>query len=212
MSISSLFFVYAAKRWSICSWGFYDEERGFARGKANNNCCEALEALVEHCRRFPVINDDWKLGCYLSLNFGHEILTINWLWPTARNECWIESLILSMKGIMLHLQDWNYSHDSLGLSKYLSETAANRDCRLDLFALDSISGKLKLSTRYRSYSTKPMATGQVVGDLMAPAPVVVRETTNLDNAARLLLRDKLLSTSDLQLLMLRVSCWPSNKE
>ncbi|KAK6151206.1 hypothetical protein DH2020_016138 [Rehmannia glutinosa] len=32
--------------------------------------------------------------------------------------------------------------------------------------------------------------GQVVGDLMTPAPVVVRETTNLEDAARLLLETK----------------------
>ncbi|XP_031386813.1 CBS domain-containing protein CBSX2, chloroplastic-like isoform X2 [Punica granatum] len=32
--------------------------------------------------------------------------------------------------------------------------------------------------------------GQVIGDLMTPAPVVVRETTNLEDAARLLLETK----------------------
>ncbi|XVF61213.1 hypothetical protein PTKIN_Ptkin08bG0112000 [Pterospermum kingtungense] len=32
--------------------------------------------------------------------------------------------------------------------------------------------------------------GQVVGDLMTPAPLVVRETTNLEDAARLLLETK----------------------
>ncbi|KAH0995798.1 hypothetical protein GBA52_019662 [Prunus armeniaca] len=46
----------------------------------------------------------------------------------------------------------------------------------------------KLSTRYRTCSVKP--TGQVVGDLMTPAPVVVSETTNLEDVARLLLETK----------------------
>ncbi|KAJ8774584.1 hypothetical protein K2173_017030 [Erythroxylum novogranatense] len=32
--------------------------------------------------------------------------------------------------------------------------------------------------------------GQVVGDVMTPAPVVVRETTNLEDAARILLETK----------------------
>ncbi|MQL89531.1 hypothetical protein Taro_022107 [Colocasia esculenta] len=45
----------------------------------------------------------------------------------------------------------------------------------DLLALDSISGK---------------TNGKVIGDLMTPAPLVVRETTNLEDAARLLLETK----------------------
>ncbi|CAA7397788.1 unnamed protein product [Spirodela intermedia] len=50
----------------------------------------------------------------------------------------------------------------------------------DLLALDSISG-------YKFLFPEVDSTWKVVGDLMTPAPLVVRETTNLKDAARLLL-------------------------
>ncbi|KAE8668117.1 CBS domain-containing protein CBSX1 [Hibiscus syriacus] len=48
----------------------------------------------------------------------------------------------------------------------------------DLLALDSIS------------EIDEQKHGKVVGDLMTPSPLVVRETTNLEDAARLLLETK----------------------
>ncbi|TYG75413.1 hypothetical protein ES288_D03G029000v1 [Gossypium darwinii] len=79
----------------------------------------------------------------------------------------------------------------------------------DLLALDSISGrrtendlfpevdstwKLKQSSILQTFNEVQKllnkTNGQVVGDLMTPAPLVVRETTNLEDAARLLLETK----------------------
>ncbi|KAE9448480.1 hypothetical protein C3L33_19621, partial [Rhododendron williamsianum] len=72
----------------------------------------------------------------------------------------------------------------------------------DLLALDSISGgghsdanlfpdvdsSWKAFNRIQRLLSK--TNGKVVGDLMTPAPLVVRETTNLEDAARLLLETK----------------------
>ncbi|KAK4799428.1 hypothetical protein SAY86_024793 [Trapa natans] len=71
----------------------------------------------------------------------------------------------------------------------------------DLLALDSISGSShnvvifpdvdsswKAFNRIQRLLSK--THGKVVGDLMTPAPLVVRETTNIEDAARMLLETK----------------------
>ncbi|XP_044496508.1 CBS domain-containing protein CBSX1, chloroplastic-like isoform X6 [Mangifera indica] len=66
----------------------------------------------------------------------------------------------------------------------------------DLLALDSISGGGRadnsmfpeVDSTWKKLLSK--TNGKVIGDLMTPAPVVVRETTNLEDAARLLLETK----------------------
>ncbi|KAK4764817.1 hypothetical protein SAY86_025907 [Trapa natans] len=72
----------------------------------------------------------------------------------------------------------------------------------DLLALDSISGgKLtdndmfpEVDSTWKTFNQiqnlLSKTKGQVIGDLMTPAPLVVRETTNLEDAARLLLETK----------------------
>ncbi|KAI3451998.1 hypothetical protein Pfo_008663 [Paulownia fortunei] len=72
----------------------------------------------------------------------------------------------------------------------------------DLLALDSVSGTGKTDTdmfpevdsTWKTFNEVQKllskTNGQVVGDLMTPAPVVVHESTNLEDAARLLLETK----------------------
>lgn len=72
----------------------------------------------------------------------------------------------------------------------------------DLLALDSISGGNQSDTNLFPDVDSSWKTfneiqkligknnGKVVGDLMTPAPLVVRESTNLEDAARLLLETK----------------------
>ncbi|KAL6270447.1 hypothetical protein ACE6H2_027358 [Prunus campanulata] len=75
----------------------------------------------------------------------------------------------------------------------------------DLLALDSISGNIKggqsdtnlfpdVDSSWKTFNKiqKLLSknNGKVVGDVMTPAPLVVRETTNLEDAARLLLETK----------------------
>ncbi|PON67171.1 CBS domain containing protein [Trema orientale] len=72
----------------------------------------------------------------------------------------------------------------------------------DLLALDSIFGGGRQDTSmfpevdstWKTFNEVQnllsKTNGKVVGDLMTPAPVVVRETTNLEDAARLLLETK----------------------
>ncbi|XP_050291789.1 CBS domain-containing protein CBSX1, chloroplastic [Quercus robur] len=72
----------------------------------------------------------------------------------------------------------------------------------DLLALDSISGGTRSDTSmfpevdstWKTFNEVQKllskTNGKVVGDLMTPAPVVVRETSNLEDAARILLETK----------------------
>ncbi|XP_062021650.1 CBS domain-containing protein CBSX1, chloroplastic-like isoform X1 [Rosa rugosa] len=76
----------------------------------------------------------------------------------------------------------------------------------DLLALDSISGNIgggsqhdtnlfpDVDSSWKTFNEiqklLSKTNGKVVGDLMTPAPLVVRETTNLEDAARLLLATK----------------------
>ncbi|XP_071730945.1 CBS domain-containing protein CBSX1, chloroplastic-like [Rutidosis leptorrhynchoides] len=72
----------------------------------------------------------------------------------------------------------------------------------DLLALDSVSGATRSDTNMFPEVDSTWKTfnevqkllsktdGKVVGDLMTPAPLVVRESTNLEDAARLLLETK----------------------
>ncbi|XP_073119114.1 CBS domain-containing protein CBSX1, chloroplastic isoform X2 [Henckelia pumila] len=72
----------------------------------------------------------------------------------------------------------------------------------DLLALDSVSGTGRSDTDmfpevdstwktfHEIQKLLSKTNGKVVGDLMTPAPMVVREATNLEDAARLLLKTK----------------------
>ncbi|KAH7846252.1 hypothetical protein Vadar_011752 [Vaccinium darrowii] len=72
----------------------------------------------------------------------------------------------------------------------------------DLLALDSISGSGRTDTNmfpevdstWKTFNEVQKllskTNGKLVGDLMTPAPVVVRESTNLEDAARILLETK----------------------
>ncbi|XP_020265584.1 CBS domain-containing protein CBSX1, chloroplastic [Asparagus officinalis] len=72
----------------------------------------------------------------------------------------------------------------------------------DLLALDSISGSGRsdasmfpeVDSTWKTFNEiqklLSKTNGKVIGELMTPAPLVVRETTNLEDAARLLLETK----------------------
>ncbi|XP_076956155.1 CBS domain-containing protein CBSX1, chloroplastic-like [Bidens hawaiensis] len=72
----------------------------------------------------------------------------------------------------------------------------------DLLALDSVSGTTRsdinmfpdVDSTWKTFNEAQKllskTDGKVVGDLMTPAPLVVRENTNLEDAARLLLETK----------------------
>ncbi|KAJ8567283.1 hypothetical protein K7X08_019491 [Anisodus acutangulus] len=70
----------------------------------------------------------------------------------------------------------------------------------DLLALDSVSGTAdagmfpEVDSNWKTFNEVQKllgkTKGKVVGDLMTPAPLVVRESTNLEDAARLLLKTK----------------------
>ncbi|XP_068654814.1 CBS domain-containing protein CBSX1, chloroplastic-like [Aristolochia californica] len=71
----------------------------------------------------------------------------------------------------------------------------------DLLALDSISGERtdtdlfpEVDSTWKTFNEiqklLSKTNGKVIGDVMTPAPLVVRETTNLEDVARLLLETK----------------------
>nr|GMC64129.1 CBS domain-containing protein CBSX1, chloroplastic-like [Ipomoea batatas]GME11758.1 CBS domain-containing protein CBSX1, chloroplastic-like [Ipomoea batatas]GME18444.1 CBS domain-containing protein CBSX1, chloroplastic-like [Ipomoea batatas] len=72
----------------------------------------------------------------------------------------------------------------------------------DLLALDSISGTGRadmdifpeVDNNWKTFNEVQMllnkTNGKVIGDVMTPAPLAVRESTNLEDAARLLLKTK----------------------
>ncbi|KAJ4714832.1 CBS domain-containing protein CBSX1, chloroplastic [Melia azedarach] len=139
---------------------------------------EALEILVERrITGFPVIDDDWKLRKLQVLaaqgDFG---------WGFC-------------KGSVASDQENN-----TGFNVFIVVVGLVSD--YDLLALDSISGGGRaensmfpeVDSTWKTFNEVQKllskTNGKVVGDLMTPAPVVVRETTNLEDAARLLLETK----------------------
>ncbi|PQP92543.1 CBS domain-containing protein CBSX1 chloroplastic isoform X1 [Prunus yedoensis var. nudiflora] len=126
---------------------------------------EAIELLVENrITGFPVIDDDWKLTSRI-----HTPALF-----VLKHICNMLSIIVSV----------------LSVSDY------------DLLALDTISGQGRtdnsmfpeVDSSWKTFNKVQnllsKTNGQVVGDLMTPAPVVVSETTNLEDVARLLLETK----------------------
>ncbi|XP_017625032.1 CBS domain-containing protein CBSX1, chloroplastic-like [Gossypium arboreum] len=143
-SIFSLYYSYSTPRGAVYTVGdFMTGKEDLHVVKPTTTVDEALEALVEHrIIGFPVINDDWKLVCYLSLNF---FLFMSSTIGSGRTHIFVYHIIFHL----LQLKQSSILQTFNEVQKLLNKT-----------------------------------NGLVVGDLMTPAPLVVRETTNLKDAAR----------------------------
>ncbi|KAG6392895.1 hypothetical protein SASPL_147123 [Salvia splendens] len=69
-----------------------------------------------------------------------------------------------------------------------SVSGSERSQRTDVGMFPEVDSTWKTFKEVQNLLTK--TNGQVVGDLMTPAPVVVGESTNLEDAARVLLKTK----------------------
>uniref|UniRef100_A0A453KGE0 CBS domain-containing protein n=1 Tax=Aegilops tauschii subsp. strangulata TaxID=200361 RepID=A0A453KGE0_AEGTS len=105
---------------------------------------------------------------------------------------------------------WFGSHTWFSVMKYSSTTQLYSHLQVgvvsdyDLLALDSMAGCGLADTNSNMFPEVDSTwktfreiqrllsktSGKVIGDVMTPSPLVVRETTNLDAAARLLLETK----------------------
>ncbi|CAL9002267.1 unnamed protein product [Prunus brigantina] len=147
---------------------------------------EAIELLVENrITGFPVIDDDWKLEIFSR----GALFSSLWLVQDFVMTSSIKNSHTCFVRFETYLQ--YAQHNSVGLvSDY------------DLLALDTISGQGRtdnsmfpeVDSSWKTFNEVQnllsKTNGQVVGDLMTPAPVVVSETTNLEDVARLLLETK----------------------
>ncbi|KAL7231774.1 hypothetical protein ACSBR2_009917 [Camellia fascicularis] len=123
---------------------------------------EALETLVENrITGFPVIDDNWKL---VGLVSDYDLLALDSVSGEGAY-LGVESVKSQVEGYM----------DSSG-------------GRTDISMFPEVDSTWKTFNEVQKLLSK--TNGKVVGDLMTPAPVVVRESTNLEDAARLLLETK----------------------
>nr|XP_029121955.1 CBS domain-containing protein CBSX1, chloroplastic isoform X1 [Elaeis guineensis] len=135
--------------------------------KPTTSVDEALEMLVEHrITGFPVIDDDWTLVGVVS---DYDLLALDSISGSGRNDT---SMFPEVDSTW---KQQNEEKKSMWFMRKIS-LLSNR-----LFQFLTFNEIQKLLSKIN---------GKVIGDVMTPAPLVVRETTNLEDAARLLLETK----------------------
>ncbi|KAF9678522.1 hypothetical protein SADUNF_Sadunf07G0043600 [Salix dunnii] len=128
---------------------------------------EALEALVENrITGFPVIDDDWKL---VGLVSDYDLLALDSISGGGRTETNMFPEVDST---------WKIARDTRMIVLTGAPLTGESFENLFFWTFNEVQRLLSKNN------------GKVVGDLMTQAPVVVRETTNLEDAARLLLETK----------------------
>ncbi|MQM09193.1 hypothetical protein Taro_042060 [Colocasia esculenta] len=175
---------------------------------------EALEMLVNNrITGFPVIDDDWKLvypcagmsmALNLSITLGESALETIWGFKMIAFRCYCP--VLSDNAAFTYSTDSKVvgvvsDYDLLALD---SISGSSEELSSEIFFVFSISwtcGRGKdadlfpeADSTWRTFSEIQKllgkTNGKVVGDLMTPAPLVVHEATNLEDAARILLETK----------------------
>ncbi|XP_050942682.1 CBS domain-containing protein CBSX2, chloroplastic-like isoform X1 [Cucumis melo] len=164
---------------------------------------EALEVLVEkRITGFPVVDDDWNLVIFLWRGLGKGSCSLSVSMRILQ--------ILSTLFFISSFEDLGCAYACIVKALPLSQARNFGPFMLrvgvvsdyDLLALDSISGGTQSDTNLfpdvdSSWKTfneiqklLSKTNGKVVGDLMTSSPLAVRETSNLEDAARLLLETK----------------------
>ncbi|CAL5366913.1 unnamed protein product [Camellia sinensis] len=167
---------------------------------------EALETLVENrITGFPVIDDNWKL---VGLVSDYDLLALDsvsgWIDYIERLED--DILLLAINGLNIYLSKYTiylklichglvvcatiHQMMCFGIlfNKCMGTTCLMCGGRTDISMFPEVDSTWKTFNEVQKLLSK--TNGKVVGDLMTPAPVVVRESTNLEDAARLLLETK----------------------
>ncbi|EMS55961.1 CBS domain-containing protein CBSX1, chloroplastic [Triticum urartu] len=133
--------------------------------KASTPVDEALEMLVQNrISGFPVIDDDWKLRGLRERFF-----------PRKKERALL--LFCIMVGVVS-------DYDLLALDSMAGCGLADTNSSM----FPEVDSTWKTFREIQRLLSK--TSGKVIGDVMTPSPLVVRETTNLDAAARLLLETK----------------------
>ncbi|KAF6143961.1 hypothetical protein GIB67_017569 [Kingdonia uniflora] len=171
---------------------------------------EALEILVENrITGFPVIDDNWKL---VGLVSDYDLLaldSISVVWSKlqqgilpedAMNSLPDQQLLVTVRNFVAELrEDRRIADQMLGkpTGGSLDELYGQRlfGWRVvwygKCFIQTDISNTVNSSQTFNEIQKLLSKTnGKAISDVMTPAPLVVRETTNLEDAARLLLETK----------------------
>ncbi|KAK9231241.1 hypothetical protein WN943_021474 [Citrus x changshan-huyou] len=162
----------------------------------------ALEILVEkRITGFPVIDDDWKLASFpylCSLKLTTKQRTPSSKTSMNNSFFWLRILSLIIVGLVS-------DYDLLALDSISGSGRADNSMFPEVDSTWKVCPLLERFYLAKLHQQSPLfpeqtfnevqkllskTNGKMVGDLMTPAPVVVRETTNLEDAARLLLETK----------------------
>ncbi|KAG6394666.1 hypothetical protein SASPL_145255 [Salvia splendens] len=172
--------------------------------KSTTTVEQALQMLVENrITGFPVIDDDWKL---VGLVSDYDLLALDSVSGTERSQrtdvgmfpevdsTWkevrSEHLIFTQSNVMAflpHVDSWGskaLSAEKIYLN-ILGIFHTNLSCHSKPDA-----ARVVIETFKEVQNLLTKTNGQVVGDLMTPAPVVVGFSTSLEDAARVLLKTK----------------------
>ncbi|KAM3210913.1 hypothetical protein ACQJBY_064657 [Aegilops geniculata] len=174
--------------------------------KPSTSVDEALERLVEHrITGFPVTDDHWNLVGVVS---DYDLLALDLISGNGQTEAdifpevdstWKPSILKSEEITLghrgLYVDDTGYmirgghgqrySARVLGQERVQAGEVKNQS---NLSRREAVC--MLLQTFHQIQKLLSKTNGKVVSDVMTSAPLVVRETTNLEDAARLLLVSK----------------------
>ncbi|KAG6789784.1 hypothetical protein POTOM_005908 [Populus tomentosa] len=169
---------------------FMTKKEGLYVVKANTTVDDALEALVEkRITGFPVIDDDWRLVGVVS---DYDLLALDSISGGCQNDTNLFPNVDSSWKVCVKLPfdipdiEKGGCCGGAGLVS-LSNTrvALNIESKVQ-----NENGGWIGSTFNELQKLLIKNNGKVVGDLMTPNPLVVDESTNLEDAVRLLLETK----------------------
>ncbi|KAG8367084.1 hypothetical protein BUALT_Bualt16G0035900 [Buddleja alternifolia] len=173
--------------------------------KSTTTVDEALEMLVENrITGFPVIDNDWKL---VGLVSDYDLLALDSISVSAekwekgdKTGLWHAQIAFSHEWIWNSISSYEicFSYCIMKYAYTLSRSVLNvrrnfpmspsGTGRTDTDMFPEADSTWKTFNEIQKLLSK--TNGKLVGDVMTPAPMVVRESTNLEDAARLLLETK----------------------
>ncbi|KAG6793162.1 hypothetical protein POTOM_002353 [Populus tomentosa] len=169
---------------------FMTKKEGLYVVKANTTVDDALEALVEkRITGFPVIDDDWRLVGVVS---DYDLLALDSISGGCQNDTNLFPNVDSSWKVCVKLP-----FDIPDIKKGACCGGAGSVSLSNTIVALTIESKVQNenggwigSTFNELQKLLIKNNGKVVGDLMTPNPLVVDESTNLEDAVRLLLETK----------------------
>ncbi|TQD78435.1 hypothetical protein C1H46_036001 [Malus baccata] len=144
---------------------------------------EAIELLVDNrITGFPVIDDDWTL---VGLVSDYDLLALDTISGSKSRDEDVEGDEW-YKDTECRIENENSCDESQQIELLTNDVLGSG--RTDNSMFPEVDSTWKTFNEVQKLLSK--TNGQVVGDVMTPAPVVVSETTNLEGVARMLLETK----------------------